>query len=49
MKPRPVFAEPVAVRAMVADQAMDHRPKSWGVVSLDQVGALVGGDVVGHP
>ena len=41
-------AEPGAVAALVAHQFADDGPEAGAVVQLPQVGALMGGDVVGH-
>src|SRR5512141_2485391 len=48
VQPGALVAQPGAVGAVVADQGLHMGPEARAVVQLPQVGALVGGDVVGH-
>ena len=43
-----VLAQPFAERPMVADQALDHGPIGRAVIGVDQMGDLVGGQIVDH-
>ena len=45
---RAVVLEPAAVGAMVADQVVDDGPVGRAVVGVDQMGHLVGGQIVDH-